>query len=150
MSDAEPRAGEGAGRLGDDAVAVIGAARETASAYLGTLHALRQLFLAEFGLARDALVQALVLLMLATVMVATTWGLLTALVVAGIRSTGAPWWLAIAVPMVASIIIGTLAGWRARALVKHADFEATRRQVKQGLKGMPAKGEDDAVEPPDA
>jgi hypothetical protein len=148
MSDAEPRAGEGAGRLGDDAVAVIGAARETASAYLGTLHALRQLFLAEFGLARDAMVQALVLLMVATVMLATTWGLLTALLVAGIRSTGASWPLAIAVPLVLSIIIGALAGMRARGLMRHADFEATRRQVKLGLKGLPARdGDEDADAP---
>lgn len=141
MSETEPRAGEGAGRLGDDAVAVIGAARETASAYLGTLQALRQLFLAEFGLARAALVQALVLLLLATVMLATTWGLLTALLVAGIRSAGASWPLAIAVPLVVSIIIGLLAGWRARSLMRHADFEATRRQVALGLKGLPGQDE---------
>tara|TARA_R110002020_G_scaffold15245_26_gene54436 strand:- start:263 stop:709 length:447 start_codon:yes stop_codon:yes gene_type:complete len=146
MSDADPRAGEGAGKLGDDAHAVLSAARDTASAYLGTLHALRQLFLAEVGLARHALTQAMVLLMLATVMVATTWGLLTALIVAGIRAAGASWPLAISVPLVLSIIIGALAAWRAHGLMRHLDFEATRRQVKLGLRGLPsdAPGDDEA------
>lgn len=148
MTDADPRAGEGAGKLGDDAHAVLSAARDTASAYLGTLHALRQLFLAEVGLARHALTQAMVLLMLATVMVATTWGLLTALIVAGIRAAGASWPLAIAVPLVLSIIIGALAAWRAHGLMRHLDFEATRRQVKLGLKGLPSEapaGDDEAT-----
>lgn len=137
MSDADPGAGEGAGKLGDDAQAVLSAARGTAGAYLGTLQALHRLFLAEFGLARDALVQAMVLLMLATVMVATTWGLLTALLVAAIRGTGASWALSIAVPLLVSIAIGALAAWRAKSLIRHLDFEATRRQVKLGLKGLP-------------
>ncbi|MFH1599219.1 MAG: hypothetical protein ABIJ73_02115 [Pseudomonadota bacterium] len=139
MTDADPRAGEGAGKLGDDAHAVLSAARDTASAYVGTLHALRQLFLAEVGLARHALTQAMVLLMLATVMVATTWGLLTALIVAGIRATGASWPLAIAVPLLLSVLIGALAAWRAHGLMRHLDFEATRRQVKLGLKGLPSE-----------
>lgn len=139
MTDADPRAGEGAGKLGDDAHAVLTAARDTASAYFGTLQSLKRLFLAEFGLARDALVQAMVLLMLATVMVATTWGLLTALIVARIRATGASWALAISVPLVLSILIGAAAGWRARGLIRHLDFEATRRQVKLGLKPLPSE-----------
>ncbi|HEX5693381.1 MAG TPA: hypothetical protein VFY00_02040 [Arenimonas sp.] len=138
MSNADPGAGEGAGKLGDDAAAVLSAARGTASAYLGTLQSLRRLFLAEFGLARAALVQAMVLLMLATVMVATTWGLLTALLVAAIRAAGASWPLAIAVPLLLSIVIGALAAWRARALMRHLDFEATRRQVKLKLAGLPS------------
>ncbi|GAB2663378.1 hypothetical protein [Arenimonas aestuarii] len=138
MTDADPRAGEGAGKLGDDAHAVLSAARDTASAYAGTLQALRQLFLAEVGLARHALTQAMVLLMLATVMVATTWGLLTALIVAGIRATGASWLLAISVPLVLSALIGAAAAWRAHGLMRHLDFEATRRQVKLGLKGLPS------------
>lgn len=149
MSDADPGAGEGAGKLGDDAQAVLTAARGTASAYLGTLQALQRLFLAEFGLARDALVQAMVLLMLATVMVATTWGLLTALLVAGVRAAGASWPLAIAVPLLLSILIGALAAWRARSLMRHLDFEATRRQVKLGLKGLPSEppASDDGASP---
>ncbi|GGA66135.1 hypothetical protein GCM10011521_00300 [Arenimonas soli] len=139
MTDADPRAGEGAGKLGDDAHAVLSAASSTASAYVGTLRALRELFLAEVGLARHALTQAMVLLMLATVMVATTWGLLTALIVAGIRATGASWPLAIAVPLLLSVLIGAAAAWRAHGLMRHLDFEATRRQVKLGLKGLPSE-----------
>ena len=149
MSDADPGAGEGAGKLGDDAQAVLTAARGTAGAYLGTLQALHRLFLAEFGLARDALVQAMVLLMLATVMVATTWGLLTALLVAAVRAAGASWPLAITVPLLLSIFIGALAAWRARSLMRHLDFEATRRQVKLGLKGLPSEppASDDEAKP---
>ena len=139
MTDADPRAGEGAGKLGDDAHAVLSAARDTASAYLGTLHSLRQLFLAEVGLARHALTQAMVLLMLATVMVATTWGLLTALIVAAIRNTGASWTLAIAVPLLISVVIGAVAAFRARRLIRHLDFESTRRQFRLGLKGLPSE-----------
>ncbi len=138
MTDADPRAGEGAGKLGDDAQAVLSAATATASAYYGTLRSLRELFLAEVGLARHALTQAMVLLMLATVMVATTWGLLTALIVAAIRNTGASWTLAIAVPLLLSVIIGAVAAYRAHGLMRHLDFEATRRQVKLGIKGLPS------------
>lgn len=139
MSDADPGAGEGAGKLGDDAQAVLSAARGAAGAYVGTLQSLQRLFLAELGLAREALVQATALLILATVMVATTWVLATALMVAAVRATGASWALSIAVPLLLSIAIGVLAAWRAKTLLRHLDFEATRRQVKLGLKGLPSE-----------
>jgi len=131
-----------AGKLGDDAAAVLAAARDSAGAYLGALDALRRLFAAEFGLARDALVQALVFLLLATVMVATAYGLLTALAVAGVRALGAPWPLAIAVPLLLSLGLAWLAARRARALLRHADFEGTRRQLRRGLRAAAPAGDD--------
>ena len=137
MADTEPGADAGAGKLGDDTQAVLQAARDTAGAYVGALHALRQLFAAEVGLARDALVQALVFLLLAMVMVATAYGLLTALLVAGIRSLGAPWPLAIAIPLLLSAGLAWLGVLRAKSLLRHADFEGTRRQIKLGLQGLP-------------
>ena len=145
MADTEPGAAAGAGKLGDDTQAVLQAARDTAGAYVGALHALRQLFAAEVGLARDALVQALVVLLLAMVMVATAYGLLTALLVAGIRALGAPWPLAIAIPLVLSIGLAVLAAWRAKALLRHADFEGTRRQIRLGLRGLAEEPGGDAA-----
>lgn len=125
-----------AGRLGDDAQAVLSAARDTARAYVGSFDALRQLFAAEVGLARDALIHALVYLLVATVMLGTMYLLVTALVVTGLRSAGAPWPLAIALPLLVSGAIAWFAVLRARAALRLADFEATRRQLRQGLPGI--------------
>ena len=125
-----------AGRLGDDAQAVLSAARDTARAYVGSFDALRQLFAAEVGLARDALIHALVYLLVATVMLGTMYLLVTALVVTGLRSAGAPWPLAIALPLLVSGAIAWFAVLRARAALRLADFEATRRQLRQGLRGI--------------
>lgn len=125
-----------AGRLGDDAQAVLSAARDTARAYVGTLDALRQLFAAEVGLARDALIHALIYLLVATVMLGTMCLLITALAVTGLRSAGAPWPLAIAIPLLVSGGLAWLGVVRARAALRLADFEGTRRQLKKGLRGM--------------
>ncbi|MBP6597114.1 MAG: hypothetical protein KA196_06340 [Arenimonas sp.] len=122
-----------AGKLGEDAQAVLDAARATAGAYVGTLHTLRRLFAAEVGLARDALVQALVYLMVATVMLGTAYLLLTALLVSGLRSLGAPWPLAIFIPLAVSVGVAAFGLARARAALKFTDFEATRRQLRRGF-----------------
>jgi hypothetical protein len=123
-----------AGPLGDDARAVLDAARETARAYLGSFDALRQLFAAEVGLARDALIQALVFLLVATVMLGTCYLLITALTVSLLLSAGAPLPLAIAIPLVVSGAVAWYGVVRARALLRFADFEGTRRQLKKGLR----------------
>jgi hypothetical protein len=124
-----------AGPLGDDARAVLQAARETARAYVGSFDALRQLFAAEVGLARDALIQALVFLLVATVMLGTCYLLVTALTVSLLLSAGAPLPLAIAIPLVISGGVAWYGVRRARAALRLADFEATRRQLKKGLRG---------------
>lgn len=142
-----PDAAADAGKLGDDAAAVLAAARDTAGAYVGAFDALRRLFAAEFGLARDALAQALVFLLLAMVMVATAYGLLTALLVAGVRALGAPWPLAIALPLALSLVLGWLAARKARAMLRHADFEATRRQLRRGLRPVPGAEDDGGPAP---
>lgn len=143
MAEAEPGAGQGAGPLPDDARAVLAAARDAAAAHVGALQALRRLFAAEVGLAKAALVQALVFLLLAMVMLGTAYGLLTALLVAGLRSAGAPWPLAIAIPLLLSLVLCGLAAWRARAVLRHADFEGTRRQIAKGLGGGDSVAEDE-------
>jgi hypothetical protein len=124
-----------AGPLADDARAVLDAARETARAYFGSFDALRQLFAAEVGLARDALIQALVFLLVATVMLGTAYLLITALTVSLLLSAGAPLPLAIAIPLVVSCAVAWFGVARARALLRLADFEGTRRQLKKGLRG---------------
>lgn len=124
-----------AGPLADDARAVLDAARDTARAYVGTFDALRQLFAAEVGLARDALVQALVYLLVATVMLGTMYLLVTALAVSLLSSAGAPLPVAIAIPLLVSGAIAWFGVVRARAALRLADFEATRRQLKRGLRG---------------
>jgi hypothetical protein len=123
-----------AGALGADAQAVMDAARAAAGAYFGGFSALRRLFAAEVGLARDAMVGALLYLMVATVMFGTAYLLLTALLVAGLRSAGAAWPLAIGIPLLASVLVAALGILRARALLRHADFEATRRQLRHGFR----------------
>jgi uncharacterized membrane protein YqjE len=127
-------AGAPAGKIGDDAQAVIDAARAAAGSYFGGFDALRRLFAAEVGLARDALVRALVYLLVATVMLGTAYLLLTALLVAGLRSAGAPWPLAIGVPLLVSVLVAAFGIVRARSMLHHADFEATRRQLSHGFR----------------
>lgn len=135
-----------AGPLADDARAVLDAARETARAYLGSFDALRQLFAAEVGLARDAMVQALVYLLVATVMLGTCYLLITALAVSLLLSAGAPLPLAIAIPLLVSAGVAWFGVVRAKAALRLADFEGTRRQLKKGLRGKDAPASTSAPE----
>lgn len=130
-----PRVAPGeAGKLTEDAQAVIDAARAAAGSYFGGFTELRRLLAAEVSLARDALVAALIYLLVATVMLGTAYLLLTALLVSGLRAAGAPWPLAIGLPLLVSVAIAAFGIVRARAMLHHADFEATRRQLKRGFK----------------
>jgi uncharacterized membrane protein YqjE len=131
--DAPQAAPPPAGAIGADAQAVLDAAKAAASSYFGGFTTLRRLFAAEVSLARDALVRALIYLLVATVMLGTAYLLLTALVVAGLRSAGAPWPLALGVPLLVSVVVAVLSILRARTVLHHADFEATRRQLKHGF-----------------
>jgi uncharacterized membrane protein YqjE len=122
-----------AGAIGADAQAVLDAAKAVASSYFGGFTTLRRLFAAEVSLARDALVRALIYLLVTTVMLGTAYLLLTALLVASLRAAGAPWPLALGVPLLVSVGIGAFGILRARKILHHADFEATRRQLKKGF-----------------
>jgi len=128
-----PAAPPPAGSLGADAQAVLDAAKAAAGSYFGGFTMLRRLFAAEVSLARDALVRALIYLLVTTVMLGTAYLLLTALVVAGLRASGAPWPLALGVPLLVSVAIAAFGIVRARKVLKHADFQATRRQLKRGF-----------------
>jgi hypothetical protein len=136
MSEQAPASHE-AGKLGEDAQAVLDAARDAARARIGNFTRLRELFAAEVGLARDALVRALIYLLVCTVMLGTAYLLLTALLVSGLRAAGAPWPLAIGIPLVLSSAVAVFSIFRARTMLHHADFEATRRQLKHSLGNDP-------------
>lgn len=122
-----------AGKLSDDAKVVLAVARETVRTYTGTFDALRRLVLAEVGLARDALVRAMVFLMVASIMFGTTYALLTALAVSGLRAAGWSWTLALLVPAGFSLVVAMVSLWIAQRFLHHADFEATRRQFRKGF-----------------
>ena len=135
-----PRPAPGpAGTVSADAQAVIDAAKAAATSYFGGFTTLRRLFAAEVSLARDALVRALIFLMVTTVMLGTAYLLLTALLVAGLRAAGAPWPLALGVPLLVSVAIAAFGILRARKVLHFADFEATRRQLKKGFHVNPHK-----------
>jgi len=121
------------GTLTEDAQALLQSARAALASYGDHLRSLKRLFLEEFALARDAVVAALVFLLLSMVMVATAYALLTVLVVLGLRWAGLPWMLAVFVPLAFSVVFAWLAIVRARALFRYADFESTRRQLEHGL-----------------
>lgn len=129
-----------AGKISDDAQAVLDAAKAAAKSYFGGFTTLRRLFAAEVSLARDALIHALIYLLVTTVMLGTAYLLLTALLVTGLRALGAPLPVAILVPLVVSGAVAWFCVSRARLALRYADFEATRRQLKLGLKVSP--GED--------
>jgi hypothetical protein len=78
-------------------------------------------------------VRALLYLLVTTVMLGTAYLLLTALLVATLRSWGAPWPLALGVPLLVSVGVGVFGLLRARDVLRFADFEATRRQLKKGF-----------------
>ena len=101
------------------------------------------------GAPRDALVAALVWLLVATVLLGTAYLLLTALLVSGLRAAGAPWPLAIAIPLVVSVGVALFGVLRAKAMLRHADFEGTRRQLKLGFGAADAEPPADAA-PPEA
>lgn len=126
-----------AGTLHADAQAVLDAAKAAAGAFLGRFDTLRRLFAAEVSLARDALVRALVFLLVATVMLGTAYLLLTALLVASLRAAGAPWPLALGLPLLVSVAVAVFGILRARQMLAFADFEATRRQLALALRAGP-------------
>lgn len=129
----EPRTPPPAGPIGEDAQAVLDAARAAAGSYFGGFTALRRLFAAEVSLARDALVRALIYLLVTTVMLGTAYLLLAGLAVAGLRAAGASWPLALGAPLLLSVAVAVYSLLRARAMLRNADFEATRRQLKHGF-----------------
>lgn len=89
--------------------------------------ALRALVLAELALSRSALIRALVLLAVAVVLGTTAWLYLMAMLALGLRALGLVWWVAVAVPGLASLVLALGCAWSARRLLDDARFLRTRR-----------------------
>ncbi|MEP6908717.1 MAG: hypothetical protein ABI858_12170 [Pseudoxanthomonas sp.] len=115
--------------LSESVRGIYDAARRTTSVWSGTFAALRRLLIADFALARAALIRGLVLLFVATIMFGTTWALLTALAVFGLIKMGLGWGIALVVPLGISIVIGLYAMLHAQKSLAMADMDASRRQL---------------------
>ncbi len=119
--------------------------------------ALRRLLVADFALARAALIRGLVLLFLAAIMFGTTWGLLTALAVFGLFKLGLGWGIALALPLGINVIFGLYAMRHANKSLSLADMEGSRRQLAlwfgsdeeaEKARSAPPGGMGDAGAPP--
>ena len=115
--------------LTEAARSVYEAARTVAGAWGGNFTAIRRLLAADIALARTALIHGLVRLLAAAILFGTAWVLLTALSVWGLHQAGFGWGFAIGVPMLVSVALGAFAMWHAKRVLRHADLNASRRQL---------------------
>ncbi len=124
MTDSEPTP-----PLTESARSVFDAARGVAGAWGGSFAALRRLLVADLALARVATVRALLLLMLAAIMFATLWALLTAFTVWLMLQAGLGWGMALGLPLLVSAIVCALAVVYALKALRLANLEASRREI---------------------
>jgi hypothetical protein len=124
VSDTEPTP-----PLTESARSVFEAARTVAGAWGGTFAALRRLLVADLALAREALIQGLVRLFAAAILLGTAWVLLTALLVWALYRAGLGWGVAISLPLLISAALGVIAFLQAAKALRHADLDASRRQL---------------------
>jgi MFS family permease len=115
--------------LTEAARSVYEAARTLAGACGGSFTALRRLVAADMALARQAMIQGLVLLLIAGIMAGTTWVLLIALLVWVMLKAGVGWGWAIALPLLVSVALGVFAFLQAAKALRLADMDASRRQL---------------------
>ncbi len=115
--------------LTDSVRSIYDAARGLSRTWSGTIAALRRLLVADFALARAALIRGLVLLFLAAIMFGTTWGLLTALAVFGLFKMGLGWGIALVLPLGINVVFGLYAMRHASKSLSMADMEGSRRQL---------------------
>lgn len=121
--------GAEAAGLGETLHALGDQSRQGVRAALATSQALRALLTADLALARAALGRSLVFAVTATALAISTWLLLMAALVAGLRALGLPWAAAL---LLAALIgaIGTLFfGLIARRSLDDAGLQASRRQL---------------------
>ncbi|MBS0195004.1 MAG: hypothetical protein JSR34_12275 [Proteobacteria bacterium] len=115
--------------LNESARAVYAAARGLAGAWGGHAGALRRLLVADLALAKSALAQGLLLLVVAGVALGTAWLLLVLLAVWGLHRGGLDWGWAMGIPLLASAALGAGAVLLALRALKQADLQASRRQL---------------------
>ena|SRR5687767_4376200 len=120
---------EAVDRLKRDAQGLLDAGRTVVREYGGAGDAFRRLVLSDIALARVALIRGLVFLLLAMLMIGTTYAFATILLVYGLTQFGAPVWLALLAPIVISAGVARYAWHVARKALAFADLDATRRQL---------------------
>lgn len=114
----------------DEAARRIGAAGKALGTELWTAaRAFRALFMAELALSRSAILRVLVLATIATALGATAWLYLMAMGALGLRALDLPWWAAVGIPALASLIGAGLCVWLALRALEDTQFKATRRQL---------------------
>jgi hypothetical protein len=120
---------EAVDRLKRDAQALLDAGRTVVREYGGAGDAFRRLVLSDIALARVALIRGLVFLLLAMLMIGTTYAFATILLVYVLTEVGVPMWGALLVPIVVSAVVARYAWHVARKALAFADLDATRRQL---------------------
>ncbi len=114
----------------DEAARRIGAAGKALGHELWTAaRAFRALFMAELALSRSAILRVLVLATIGTALGATAWLYLMAMGVLGLRALDLPWWAAVGIPALASLLGAALCAWLALRALEDTQFKATRRQL---------------------
>jgi hypothetical protein len=120
---------EAVDRLKRDAENLLDAGRTVVREYGGAGDAFRRLVLSDIALARVALIRGLVFLLLAMLMIGTTYAFATILLVYALTQFGVPMWGALLVPIVVSAGVARYAWHVARKALAFADLDATRRQL---------------------
>ena len=142
MGESEP-----APPLTDAARAVLDAARGVAGAWGGHFRALRELLLADFALAREALLRTLLLLVLAAIVFGTCWALLIGLCVWGLHASGMSWGWALGLPLGVGMLVGTFALLQALKAIRFASMDASREQLRTLLERTDAASAADEKSP---
>lgn len=114
----------------DEVARRIGAAGKALGYELWTAaRALRALFMAELALSRTAILRVLLLAAIGTALGATAWLYLMAMGVLGLQAMGLPWWAAVGIPALVSLLGAGVCGWLALKALEDTQFRATRRQL---------------------
>jgi hypothetical protein len=133
--------------LTESARAVFDGARGVAGAWGSHFKALRDLLLADIALAREALVRALLLLVLAAIVFGTCWALLTVLCVWLLHAAGLGWGLALALPLTVGLVVGAIALKYAIEAFKLAGLDTSREHLRALLKDAGSATKPDARTP---
>ena len=120
---------DAAERLKDDVSNLLDSGRDAAREYGAAGASFRKLFFADLALARFALIRGLVHLLVAVLMGTTAYATAMVMLVVLLQQVGAPWLLALAIPLLASAVIGWWAWCIAQRALAFADLDATRRQL---------------------
>lgn len=121
--------GAGAAGLGETLHALGDQSRQGVRAALATGQALRALLAADLALARAALGRSLVFAVVATALAISTWLLLMAALVAGLRALGLSWTVALLLAALIGAIGAVVSGAVAWRCLDDAGLQASRRQL---------------------